>query len=285
MRLNEIYKNSATPAISYEIFPPDNEDKLQNDLSLELKKLAKFNPSFISLTCSTKHKDNNREIEVLKFLNEHFKFCLMPHFTCICNSKENVIKNLERIKALDVENILALRGDEPEDTDICYTDFHYANELVKFIRQETDFSIGVAGYPEGHISSPNLKSDIENLKKKVDEGADTIFTQLFFDNEKFYSYVELVRQKGINLPIIPGIMPIISYKQIQKMTHLAKITIPKNLQKQIEKYKDNPEDMKEMGAEFASKQCADLLKSKVQGLHFYTLDRAYSTCKILENIL
>jgi methylenetetrahydrofolate reductase (NADPH) len=146
-------------------------------------------------------------------------------------------------------------------------------------------SVGVAGYPEGHIDALDLFADIENLKKKVDAGADAIYTQLFFNNDKFFSYVQLVRDAGIEVPIIPGIMPIISKKQVEKMTALANIGVPKSLWERIERCGDSPDDMKKLGIEFATIQCQQLIDAEVRGLHFYTLNKAYSTAQILENIL
>lgn len=291
MKLKEIYTQKdikhngifewVKPKISFEIFPPVNNTQ---ELYTELEILKKYNPEFVSLTCGAAGK-NNDSFDILKTLKNDYELNLMPHFTCICNSKENVAKNLEIIESLGIENILALRGDEPEDTERHYFDFHHANELVEFIKSRTNLSIGVAGYPEGHIDSTDIYSDIENLKKKVDAGADAIFTQLFFNNDKFFSYVQLVRDAGIEVPIIAGIMPILSYKQINKMTHLANISIPNTLQEKIEQFKDNPADMKEFGIDFASYQCQQLIDAEVAGLHFFTLNKSYSTSQILDNIL
>lgn len=269
------------PVISFEVFPPkDNLSEFYNELS----NLQKYNPAFVSLTCST-GKNNNDAIDILKKLKTEYQLNLMPHFTCICNSKENVLENLKIIENLGIENILALRGDEPQNTKNNYYDFHYANELVEFIKEKSTLSIGVAGYPEGHIDSSDIFEDIENLKKKVDAGADAIFTQLFFNNDKFFSFVQLVRDAGIEIPIVAGIMPIISYNQIMKMTHLANISVPKTLQEKIEKYKDDSAGMKEMGIDFASYQCQQLIDAEVSGLHFFTLNKSFSTSQILDNIL
>jgi methylenetetrahydrofolate reductase (NADPH) len=141
----------------------------------------------------------------------------MPHFTCVCSSREYVKSYLKDIEALEIENILALRGDEPLNSDICYRDFMYANELVGYIKGNTGLSIAVAGYPEGHPKSVDLLSDIENLKKKVDAGADVVYTQLFFDNDYFFRYKQLVRDVGIDVPIIPGILPILNYLIISNL--------------------------------------------------------------------
>ena len=291
MNLKEIYSSKdikhngifewVKPKISFEVFPPkENIDTFYE----ELKILKNYNPEFVSLTCGAAGKNNDSQ-EILTVLKNNLQLNLMPHFTCICNSKENVAKNLTLIEDLGIENILALRGDEPENTERIYFDFHYANELVSFIKERTNLSIGVAGYPEGHIQASDLFADIDNLKKKTDAGADAIFTQLFFNNDKFFSYVQLVRDAGINIPIIAGIMPIISYKQITKMINLAKISVPKTLLEKIEKYKNDSKSMLELGIDFGSYQCQQLVDAEVAGLHFFTLNKAYSVSRILDNIL
>ena len=275
MDLREIYSSNDI-TISFEVFPEENTDNLYTTLD----KLTRYNPKLISLTYGAGGKTQKFLPDTLKHLKKYTN--VMPHFTCICNSKKFVEKNLTTIKSLGIENILALRGDYPEDKTICHYDFRYANELVRFIKQKSNLHIAVAGYPEGHIESESLDKDLDNLKRKVDAGADVIFTQLFFDNTKFLEYVELVRKKGINIPIIPGIMPILSMKQINKMTNLAKITIPKQLADLLAKYKEK--DLKNLGIDYATKQCLDLIKNDVKGLHFFTLNRENSTSQILNNI-
>lgn len=280
MNLKEIYSGHKT-VISFEIFPPDTEiEKLYSELDL----LNIYKPALISLTYGAAGKNRGLSIEILEHIKTQLNTEVMPHFSCICNSKTMIEESLLKFKKLGIENILALRGDIPNEKILCVKDFKYANELVEFIRQKTNLSIAVAGYPEGHIESPSLDADINNLKRKIDAGGSVIYTQLFFDNEKFYRYVDLVRRKGISVPIIPGVMPIISIKQIEKMTKLAKIEIPKILEKNIEKYKDSPDDIKKFGIEYGIEQCIDLVENKVKGLHFYTLNKSKATTEILGNI-
>lgn len=276
MNLKEIYSDKT--AISFEVFPEDNTENLYNTLKI----LSKYNPKLVSLTYGAGGKNKEFSKDILKHLKKELNLNVMPHFTCICNSRETVEKNLKIINELEIKNILALRGDIPEDKTLCCYDFKYANELVEFITAQTDLSVGVAGYPEGHIESPDLKTDIENLKRKVDSGADVIFTQLFFDNSKFYKFIERVRKSGITIPVIPGIMPILSKRQVNKMTGLARIEVPDSVKHAIENYSD--EDIKQFGIDYCTKQCKDLLTNGVSGLHFYTLNKAYSVSKILDNI-
>ncbi len=276
MKLSEIYSTDKT-VISYEVFPPKSDtDKLLQEINI----LEKHNPAFISLTYGAGGNEN-KSFELLKKI-KNTGVNVMPHFTCISSSKESIEADMKNLDSIGVENILALRGDLPENKDLRCKDFCYANELVSFINTKTNFSAGVAGYPEGHIESPDLKTDIENLKKKVDAGADAIFTQLFFDNNLFFDFVNRVRNAGIEIPVIAGIMPVISEKQVNKMITMANITLPDNLKQNLKKYKDK--NLIEYGIEFASSQCLELIEEGVKGLHFFTLNRAYSTNKILNNI-
>ena len=276
MKLREIYSTDKT-VISFEVFPPKSEpEKLLKETAI----LANHNPAFISLTYGAGGNEN-KSFNLLKNI-KNAGINVMPHFTCITSSKENIEKDIKKLTELGIENILALRGDIPQDKSLMKHDFHYANELVSFIKEKTNLSVGVAGYPEGHIESPDLKTDIDNLKRKVDAGADVIFTQLFFENGFFFDYVNRVRDAGITIPVIAGIMPVISKKQVNKMTSMANISVPKKLKEALEKYPDNA--LLEFGIEFASEQCRGLIKENVKGLHFYTLNKSYSTDKILNNI-
>ena len=282
MKISKLYENKNT-TISFEVFPPDTDEKVEK-LHNEMSELAKLNPDFISLTYGAGGKNNQQAKDVLTSLHENFTIEIMPHFTCVCSDKNSIDNSLDFLKNLGTENILALRGDKPNDEKIQCTDFCYANELVEYLKEKTDFSIAVAGYPEGHIEANSLEDDINNLKKKIIAGADAIFTQLFFDNDKFYKYRELVTNRGIEAPIIAGIMPILSKPQLEKMTKLAKVTIPKKLLEKIEQHEDDKIYIKELGIEFASIQCENLIKNEVRGLHFFTLNKSYSTVQILKNI-
>lgn len=290
MELQEIYSErvynysggsrSLNPKISLEVFPPKN-----NDISVlfeELRFLKKYNPVLVSLTYGANGTSNKFSIDILRTIIG-LEYNLMPHFTCMSSTKEEIERHLIAIENLGIENILALRGDKPENNnDLLKNDFKYANELVEYIHHKTTLSIGVAGYPEGHIESASIDDDIENLKKKVDAGASAIFTQLFFENEKFYRYIDLVRNSGITIPVIPGIMPIRNLRQIDKMIAMANAAIPKNLRDQLEKF---PDDTKKIGIEFAISQCQNLIEQEVIGLHFFTLNHSDMVSEILDNIL
>ena len=282
MRLPELYNNKNL-TISFEVFPPDTDEKCEKLLD-EMVVLTSSKPDFISLTYGAGGKNNEQAKNVLASLHKNFEIEIMPHFTCMCSNKEFIDQNLDFLKNLGTQNILALRGDRPLDKNLQCTDFLYANELVEYLKEKTDFSIAVAGYPEGHIEANNIEDDIKNLKRKIDAGADTIFTQLFFDNDKFYKYQELVSKANISVPIVAGIMPIISLNQLQRMTNLARITIPQKLKNKIKQHQEDKHYIRAFGIEFASEQCENLIKNGTKGLHFFTLNKSYSTTQILKNI-
>ncbi len=286
MRLKEIYSKKSQPVISFEVFPPKGENNSCNldKLDFHLRVLKKYNPAFISVTYGAGGTNQMCSFDVIKKIKECSDANIMPHFTCVNTTKSNVESYLSEIRELNVENILALRGDIPEGMRHENFDFKYANELVEFIKKNTDFSIGVAGYPEVHKDCDDPTQDLENLKKKVHAGADVIFTQMFFDNQKYFNFLERVRGKGIDIPVIPGILPIRSYSQLDKMLSMARVTLPESLMKKLEKFKDNNEDIQKIGIEFAITQCRDLIDSQVDGLHFYTLNTSSSLVPILDDL-
>ncbi len=280
MELKEIYQDYNRQnkiKISFEIFPP--KDGNISRLFEELRILKRYNPALISLTYGANGGARDFSIELLRAALD-LELNVMPHFTCVCTTKEVIEHYVNQIENMGIENILALRGDLPEGS-VLSEDFKFASDLVDFIHQKTTLSIGVAGYPEGHIECDCLEKDIENLKRKVDAGASAIYTQMFFDNDKFYRYVDKVQSCGIDLPIIPGIMPIRSVKQLDKMISLARITIPDSLRVNLEKY---PQDAKKIGLDFAISQCSELVDSGVCGMHFFTLNHSDMVSEILDCI-
>lgn len=287
MDLKALYeKQKSYPVVSFEIFPPKNDESGEklDKLIWHLKILKKYNPAFISLTYGAGGTTQVASLNIIKRVQKELGFVIMPHFTCVNSSVDFVENYLEKIKELGIKNILALRGDIPDGVAQEQFDFHYANELVDFIKTKTTLSIGVAGYPEGHMECDDFDLDLKNLRRKVDAGADAIYTQMFFDNDKYFSFVQLARDAGIQVPIIPGILPIMSYNQLEKMLSMARVTVPKSLMDKLEKYKDNSDDIKKIGVEFASYQCNQLIDSGVKGLHFYTLNTSSSVGQILDNL-
>lgn len=296
MKLQEIYSEQEIvgevvfkqkqPIISFEVFPPKENIAVRNLAIVdELKKLMKFDPKLVSITYGAGGSTKANSLDLTKLIKNEVKIDVMPHFTCKNASKDSIKNYLAEIEEECVENVLALRGDVPLGEELVHHDFKFANELVDFISSKTNLSVGVAGYPEGHVESENLKSDIENLKKKVDSGAQVVYTQLFFDNNYFFKYVDLVRAAGINIPIVPGILPITNYNQLSRMISLCHVDVPVKLKEKLDKHKDDSNAIKEIGLNYAIYQTQQLIDDEVSGLHFYTLNKAFPTAEILENIL
>lgn len=290
MKLKEIYSGQEgfgqKPVISFEIFPPkyDEDGTKLNKLISHLEVLKKYNPAFISLTYGAGGTTQNSSLNIIKRIQSELDLTVMPHFTCVNNTKGKVKQYLDEIESLGIKNILALRGDIPKEIKQENFDFKYANELVKFIKSQTNLSISVAGYPEGHMECEDTAKDLKNLKLKVDEGADAIYTQMFFDNNKYFEFLQSARNIEIDIPIIPGILTITSYPQLEKMLTMAKVTVPKKLMDKLEKYKDCNDDIKKIGVEFASNQCRELIDADIHGLHFFTLNTSSSVSMILDNL-
>ena len=282
--LKEIYSQDKT-VISYEIFPPKNDDNGEKEdrLFAELKILKKFSPSLVSVTYGAGGSNANQSVSIVKRLKNELNIEPMPHFTCVSMSFDNIRAYMTNLERLGVKNILALRGDIPEGS--YFSDFPHASDLVSYIKSDHELSAAVAGYPEGHIDSVSAEEDLKWLKFKVDKGADVIFTQLFFDNGKFFKFLEQCEHIGIKIPVIPGILPVTSFKQLEKMTKLCRVTIPRNFLDKIEKHQDDSDYVRELGIEFAAAQCVELINSGVKGLHFYTLNKSRAVCGILSSIL
>lgn len=286
MKLKDIYNQDKTPVISYEVFPPkdDTDGKKLENLFEELNKLLVFKPSLISVTYGAGGSNRNESVEIIKRIKEELKITPMPHFTCVSTSTKNIREYLKTLESFDIENILALRGDMPQDGNVCH-DFKHADELVQYIKDNTNLSVAIAGYPEGHKECESFEKDMLYLKQKADKGADVIYTQMFFYTEHYFSFVEKCLKLGINQTVIPGILPVSSYNQILKMADMCKVEIPSKMREILEKHQNDKDYTKKYGIEYASLQCQKLLQNGAKGLHFYTLNKAHAVSEILQNIL
>lgn len=286
LQLKEIYfPNENIPIISFEVFPPkDDADGLKlNNLFVELKKLSVFKPSLISVTYGAGGTNQNDSIEILKRIRKELHTSPMPHFTCVSTNMTNIKNYLDTIQKLEIKNILALRGDIPKNDEICH-DFCHADELVRYIKANTTLNIAAACYPEGHKEAESFEKDIFYLKQKVESGAEVLFTQMFFNNDHYFRFIEKCLATEITIPIIPGILPVTSYKQLSKMRELCKVEIPSKFLQNLEKHQNDKDYVKKYGIEFAIKQCEELLSNKVRGIHFYTLNKSCAVESILSNI-
>jgi methylenetetrahydrofolate reductase (NADPH) len=272
--------------LSFEVFPPKREGNLES-LYITIKELAELKPDFISVTYGAGGGTREKTIEISSKVKNGFDLEVLAHLTCVQSTRDDIARILDCFKEQNVENILALRGDPPEGTEkFTKTEggFGYANELVQFIRSRHDFSIGVAGYPEGHIEAPSTKVDMMNLKRKVDAGADFIITQLFFENDAFYNFLDRAVALKIDIPIIPGIFPVLNYNQITRIASLAGVRIPARLVEKAERNRDKPEEVEKYGIEHAIIQAEDLIKNGIVGLHLYCMNKSHPVKKIMAEL-
>lgn len=271
---------------SVEVFPPKTEEGVKNLLA-ELQRLKQIHPAYISVTYGALGSTRDFTQDLATRVQNETGIPTAFHFTCVGSSRADIKNYVTRMAANGLNLVVALRGDKPAGmTDFMppADGFRHANELVAYLKTLGDFSIAVAGYPEKHIEALDLKTDIANLKRKVDAGADVIITQLFFDNDDFYRWRDQVQLAGVTVPILAGILPIVNLKQIQKITSLSGAKLPMRLMEKLEACGDNAAAVQNVGVEHASRQCADLKNSGVDGIHFYCLNRAESVLAIVKGL-
>jgi methylenetetrahydrofolate reductase (NADPH) len=276
--------NPSNPCFSFEFFPPKTEEGVASLLKT-LEELAPLEPGFVSVTYGAGGSTRDRTVELVTRIKKSTGIEAMAHLTVVGHTREELRLVLRRLRDAGVENVLALRGDPPLGQTTFETvpdGFRYASELVRFIHeQEFPFCIGGACYPEGHVETGSRDDDLRHLKAKVDAGLDFVITQLFFDNAFYFDFVERARRAGINVPIVPGIMPITNYEQVQRFTRMCGATVPMRLALQLERVKEQPDAVVQLGVAHATVQCMELLARGVPGLHFYTLNKSPATRMIV----
>jgi methylenetetrahydrofolate reductase (NADPH) len=289
--IRDIYAEARTakrPVISLEFFPTKTDEGERNLLEKTIPALRQLNPDFASVTYGAGGSTRDKTLMIVDRIQREQKIPTMAHLTCVNATKDEIAKVLEQARALGIRNILALRGDPPPGTgDFKKTEggFEFSYQLVKFIRELGGFSIGTAGFPEGHIACRDGKIvDWQRLKAKIDCGADFVLTQLFFDNDDYFEFRNHLEKLGVSVPIVPGILPIQSASQIKKFTTLCGAKLPAKLLSRLDELGDNDEAVSEFGIQYATCQCEELLKRGVPGLHFYTLNKSGPTTKILKNL-
>jgi len=276
------------PVISLEFFPPKTDDGDRNLFERQLPALLASRPDYCSVTYGAGGSTRDKTLMIVDRIQREHRLTALAHLTCVNHTRDEVRVLLEKIRALDCKNILALRGDPPGGGEFQPTPngFEFSAQLVKFIREQGDFSVGVAGFPEGHIANKNGKhADWQHLKEKVEAGADFVVTQLFFDNADYFEFRDYLTQKlGVNVPIVPGIVAIVSATQITKFTQMCGAKIPPALRAKLDAIGTDDEAALKFGIEYATRQCEELLRAGAPGLHFYTLNKAHSTVQVVKNL-
>ena len=283
MRLNDIWKRGRV-SFSFEVFPPKKDGDFQT-VRAAVESIAQLKPDFMSVTYGAGGGTSDYTAEIARIVQSQGVPAL-AHLTCVSADRDRIRHELEKLQAAGIENILALRGDrlpgvEPR------TDFTYASDLISFIRQQGGFSLSGACYPEGHTEAPDTVTDIRNLRKKVDAGAEHLVSQLFFDNSAFYAFVERARIAGITVPIEAGIMPVVNARQILRMVSLCGASLPPKFTRMISRYEDKPAALRDAGIAYAIDQIVDLIAQGVQGIHLYTMndpDVARRISQAVENL-
>jgi methylenetetrahydrofolate reductase (NADPH) len=274
------------PIFSFEFFPPKNADG-ERALFETVEALRPLGPAYVSVTYGAGGSTRQKTVDLVKRLKRESEVEAMAHVTCVGASRDEIAAVLDEVAAAGVQNVLALRGDPPRGQ-AAFTPhpegFRYAGELVAFVRaspRRWPFCVGAAAYPEGHVECRDLARDLSHLKAKVDAGVDFLVTQLFFDNACYFGFVERARAAGVDVPIVPGIMPFTNVEQIERFTAMCGASIPPPLRAAMQARREDPDGARELGVAYASLQCADLLRRGAPGIHFYTLNRSPSTRAIL----
>lgn len=282
MKIRDIV-GKGQPTISYEVFPPKKADNFESVESAAFE-IAGLKPAFMSVTYGAGGGTSKFTVQIAKDLQEKCGVNSIAHLTCVSSTKEEVRKQITAIQGAGIENILALRGDIPEGGPVC-TDYLHASELIRDIRAlDSDICIGVACYPEGHVESVNKTVDIDYLKEKVEAGADFATTQMFFDNNILYNYLYRIREKGITVPVIAGIMPVTNAKQIKRITGMSGTYLPARFKAIVDRFGDNPAAMKQAGIAYATEQIIDLIANHVDAIHVYSMNNPEVARQIKANL-
>jgi methylenetetrahydrofolate reductase (NADPH) len=285
MRIDDRLASGAEPAFSFEFFPP-RTDEGERNLGRALAELSRMDPTFVSVTYGAGGTTEQRRktVDIVASIKQTHGLEAMAHFTCVGATVAELRETLDLMRDAGIENVLALRGDPPRgQTEWTATEggLEYSRELIELIRNEYDFAIGAACFPETHIHAESAESDLRYAKEKVDAGARFLITQLFFDNAVYWDWVAKARDIGIDVPIVPGIMPITNFEQIKRFTTMCGATIPDGLLRELGLRADDPGAVTDFGVAYATLQCADLLAKGAPGIHFYTLNRSPATRAIL----
>jgi methylenetetrahydrofolate reductase (NADPH) len=283
MRIDQILDETDEPSFSFEFFPPKS-DAGERVLGLALESLRQLSPSFVSVTYGAGGTSRGRTLELTKWIKQELGIEAMAHLSCVGSTREELSDVIADMRDAGIDNILALRGDPPQgesDWKPHPGGLQYSTELAALIHSDHDICIGGACFPEVHPEAPDLAHDLRFLKDKIDNGVSFLITQLFFDNELYFRFVDEARAAGIDVPILPGIMPITDLRQIKTITGMCGATIPHELLEALEWRSHDPDAVLQLGVSYATLQCAELLARGAPGIHFYTLNRSHATRAIL----
>lgn len=259
------------PTLSFEVFPPKTEANYES-VDKAAREIAKLKPSFMSVTYGAGGGTSRYTVDIAATLNNEYQVPTLAHLTCVSSTREHVHKVVEELKERGIENILALRGDIPQDG-VVARDYKYASQLIREIKENGDFCIGAACYPEGHVESVNKTEDITHLKEKVEAGCDFVTTQMFFDNNILYNYLYRIRERGITVPVVAGIMPVTNVAQIKRICSMSGTYLPSRFKAIVDRFGDNPAAMKQAGIAYATEQIIDLIANGVNGIHIYSMNK------------
>ncbi len=282
MKIIDLLK-SGEKTYSFEFFPPKNFSSTL-ELGINVGQLMKLSPSFISVTYGAGGSTQEISFDLINYLQNSLGLCSMAHYTCVNANREKIENDLKFFEEIGIENLMLLRGDLPKGENVLHEDFRYASDLIELAASKNKFCIGAAGYPEGHLESKTIDDDVKHLKHKISQGVDFIVTQMFFDNSFYFEFLDRCKKEGIDIPIIPGIIPIVNFKQIKRFSEMCGASIPAELADQMEANQDDPKKKYQIGVDFAIRQCNELIKNGAPGLHFYTLNKSRATVDIFESI-
>ncbi len=283
MKLTNILR-SGKLSLSFEVFPPKTDTAFEN-VKEATEKIASLKPAFVSVTYGAGGGTSKYTLDIAKNIKESFDVPTLAHLTCVSSTKETVHNVIEGIKNAGIQNVMALRGDIPKESGNVLTHYKHAIELVRELKESgTDFCIGGACYPEVHPESENSREDIKHLCEKVEAGVDFLTTQMFFDNSLFYSFMYRIREAGIKVPVLPGIMPITNAKQIERAKQLSGSFMPTRFMQLVDKFGSDPAAMKQAGIAYATDQIIDLYANGIQNIHVYTMNNFDVAEKILSNL-
>jgi methylenetetrahydrofolate reductase (NADPH) len=283
----EAAKITRRPVVSFEFFPTRTDEAEHGLLEKTIPALQELHPDFCSVTYGAGGGTREKTLAIVDRIQRDQQMTAMAHLTCVGATIDETCAVLEQTRALGIRNVLALRGDPPDAAPFVKTEggFEYSYQLVRRIREFAAFSIGVAGFPEGHIACREGRHvDWQRLKAKIDEGADFVITQLFFDNRDYFALRDFLAAQGVGVPIVPGILPILSTSQIKRFVALCGAELPAALVSELERRGHDDEAVSQFGIEYATRQCEELVREGAPGLHFYTLNKARSTTEVVKNL-